>query len=137
MKSPIPFTAFMLSLTLLVSCANMNTVTGAPNTAGISQVFTKDHESVKASVLTSMQKLNLNIKDTKQTSDGFSIAFTKSISLTSWGEVGRVLVKSTGNGSSQVFVHSAKRSRYQITGADQQDFADRIFKGVEKILNAR
>lgn len=119
----------------LVSCANMNTVTNAPTNAGVSQVFNEDHELVKAAVLASMQNLNINIKETNETSDGFIITFTKAVSAFSWGEIGRVLVVKDENNNSKVFVHSEKRSKYQITGADSQDFANGIFSGVREILN--
>lgn len=135
MKSPKFLLLFALSLFFLVSCANMGTVMNAPKEAGVSRIFTDDIELVKAAVLASMQSLNINIKATSQTSDGFSITFTKAISAFSWGEVGRVLVTKSENGESEVFVHSAKRSKYQITGADEQDFANSIFLGVQEILS--
>ena len=115
----------------------MNTVTSAPKDSGVSRVFTEDHELVKAAALASMQNLNINIKETSQTPDGFAITFTKAISAFSWGEVGRVLVTQNDDGSSEVFVHSAKRSTYQITGADEQDFANSIFRGMSEILSKR
>jgi hypothetical protein len=115
----------------------MDTVTSAPKNAGVSNIFNEDYELVKAAVLASMQNLNINIKETSQTSDGFAITFTKAISAFSWGEVGRVLVVEKENGSSQVFVHSEKRSKYQITGADERDFANSIFAGVSEILDKR
>lgn len=137
MRSIIYKVTIVLSLALLTSCANMNTVTSAPIDTGISRIFTEDNELVKAAVLASMQNLNINIKETSQTSDGFSITFTKAISAFSWGEVGRVLVVMSEGGNSQVFVHSEKRSKYQITGADEQDFSNKIFAGVSEILKKR
>lgn len=137
MKSMIYKVTIILCLAFLASCANMNTVTSAPKDAGTYRIFSEDNELVKAAVLASMQNLNINIKETIQTSDGFSITFTKAISAFSWGEVGRVLVVLNENGDSQVFVHSEKRSKYQITGADEQDFANHIFYGVSEILQKR
>lgn len=134
MKYIIHRLAIILSLVLLTSCANMNTVTSAAKDAGVSRTFNYDNELVKAAVLASMQNLNINIKETGQTPDGFSITFTKAISAFSWGEVGRVLVVANKDKKSQVFVHSAKRSKYQITGSNEQDFAEKIFKGVSEIL---
>ena len=137
MKSITSNIAIILSLAMLASCASMNTVTSAPKDTGVSRVFTEDSELVKAAVLASMQNLNINIKETKQTSDGFSITFTKAISAFSWGEVGRVLVAKNEDGNSQVFVHSEKRSKYQITGANEKNFASGIFDGVSEILQKR
>lgn len=85
-------TIVLASIFLLAGCANMDTVAHAPKHAGVVQTFPQDYELVKAAVLGSMQSLNINIKDTNETPDGFSITFTKAISAFSWGEVGRVLV---------------------------------------------
>lgn len=137
MKSVVSSVLLMLSLIMLTSCANMNTVTSAPKNAGVSRVYTEDYELIKAAVLASMQNLNINIKETNQTADGFVITFTKAISAFSWGEVGRVLVAENDSGGSRVFVHSEKRSKYQITGADEHDFAGMIFKGVHEVLNKK
>lgn len=130
-------TSILISLLLLFGCANLDTVKNAPTNAGISKVFNDDYELVKAAALASMQNLNINIKETQQTSDGFVITFTKAISAFSWGEVGRVLVIKKKANSSEVFVHSEKRSKYQITGADERDFALQIFLGIDEILIKR
>ena len=119
----------------LAACANLDTVTNAPKQAGISKTFSEDYELVKAAVLGSMQSLNINIKEPAETPNGYAIAFTKSVSAFSWGEVGRVLVSKNSAGGARVFVHSEKRSKYQITGADESDFADQIFAGVDEILS--
>lgn len=121
----------------LASCSNMNTVSGAPSHAGISKTFEQDFELVKAAVLASMQSLNINIKETKDTPEGFTIAFTKSISAFSWGEVGRVLVAKNDNRETEIFVHSARRLKTNITGASEQDFANSIFTSVQKILDGK
>lgn len=124
----------LVSIFVLVACANMETVTKAPRNEGVSRTYSEDYELVKAAVLGSMQSLNVNIKDTTETPNEFSVTFTKSISAFSWGEVGRVLVLKNSSGSSEVLVHSEKRSKYQITGADEREFANRIFSGVSEIL---
>ena len=135
MKTTMKLIGFILSAFVLVSCANINTVTNAPKSEGVTQVFTEDYELVKTAVLASMQGLNINIKETRETKDGFAITFTKSISAFSWGEVGRVLVTKNAHGIPQVYVHSEKRSKYQITGANENDFANSIFNGVREILS--
>jgi hypothetical protein len=122
---------------VLASCANMNTITTAPASAGISHSFNNDHELVKAAVIASVQSLNINIKQSGQTPDGFNILFTKSISAFSWGEVGRVLVTKVDDNNTLVSVHSAKRHTMQITGQDEHDFAKFIFEGVTEILERR
>ncbi|MEH6544111.1 MAG: hypothetical protein V7721_09225 [Porticoccaceae bacterium] len=135
MKLPIHLIGLILSSLILASCADINTVMNAPKDAGASQIFTEDHELVKAAVLASMQNLNINIKETSQTANNFTITFTKTISAFSWGEVGRVLVTEMNNGDSQVFVHSEKRLKHQIAGANNRAFSGSIFSGVTEILN--
>ena len=124
---------------VLASCANMNTIITAHAKSGISRNFNNDHELVKAAVIASVQSLNINIKESGQTPDGFYILFTKSISFPSWGEIGRVLVTKVDDNNTLVFVHSAKRDLTQSTlyGMDEQDFAKVIFEGVTEILERR
>lgn len=133
MKSIISSITITFSLLFLVSCSSINTVMNAPKNSGVSRFFTEDHELVKSATLASMKNLNINIKETDQTPDGFIITFTKSTSAFSWGEVGRVLIVKNHD-SSQVFVHSQKRSKYQITGTSEQDFANNIFRGISQVL---
>ncbi len=133
MKSLKSISVLIFTL-FIMSCASMSTVTNAPADAGVFRVFNEDHELVKAAVLASMQNLNINIKETNETPNGFAIMFTKPVSALSWGEVGRVLVVKYKNNKSKVFVHSEKRSKYQITGVDSQRFAHSIFSGVQEIL---
>lgn len=123
-----------LSVFVLVSCANINTVKSAPKDTGIYENFTEDYELVKAAVLASMQSLNINIKETNETDEGFVITFTKAISAFSWGEVGRVIVAKREYGASKVFIHSQKRSKLQITGTEEREFAYSIFNGARLVL---
>lgn len=124
----------MLSLLITVGCSNMNSVVDAPTTAGIVRFYPKNAETVKVATLASMQSLNIHIKKTEQISSGFMVAFTKSISAFSWGEVGRVLVASTDNGT-RVSVYSKKRLNTQVTGAETEDFANAIFNGITEALS--
>jgi len=137
MKKIVNTISIIFCSLLIVSCANMSAVKNAPGDAGVSRVFPNDVELVKAAVLASMQNLNINIKETSQSNKGFSITFTKAISAFSWGEVGRVLIVANEGGESVVFVHSEKRFKYQVTGADENDFANKIFFGVSEVLSKR
>ncbi len=121
----------------LVSCSSMDTVTSAPKDSGAYEMFSADYELVKSAVLASMQNLNINIKESHQTAEGFEINFTKSISAFSWGEVGRVFVRRNDKVGTTVFVHSEKRYKPQVTGADENDFAKSIFEGVREILRSK
>ncbi len=121
----------------LASCATMDTVTNAPANAGISRSFSGNYELVKDAVVTSLQILNINTKQFKEAPEGFTILFNKSISAFSWGEVGRILVSKVDENNTRVNVHSKKRHKLQITGTDEQEFADTLFQGVTKILDKR
>lgn len=124
----------LFSLWVTVGCSNMNNVVNAPTTAGIVRFYPENTEMVKTATLASMQSLNIHIKSTEQTPSGFMITFTKAISAFSWGEVGRVLVASTGNGT-RVSVYSKKRLGTQVTGAETDDFANAIFNGITEALS--
>ncbi len=129
------FFVLLLCSLFLVSCANMETVNSAPSKSGVMKTYQQDYELIKAAVLASMQSMNINIKETKETDEGdFVIAFTKSLSAFSWGEVGRVLVTRNGESGAKVYVHSARRLSNNITAASAGDFARSIFSGVDRIL---
>ena len=117
---------------VLASCANMNTITTAHARTGISRNFNNDHELVKAAVIASVQSLNINIKESGQTPDGFYILFTRSIS------VGRVLVTKVDDNNTLVFVHSVMRG-FPPVGVDKKThvIAKGIFEGVTEILERR
>ena len=134
MKNLIYKLTLILSMILLTSCATLSSVVSAPADEGISQTFAEDNELVKAAALASVKNLDVSIEETDNTSTGYSIIFTKAVSALSWGEFGRVLVVMSENGSSEVFVHSEKRSRFQLTGSDEEDFAKKIFSGMSEIL---
>ena len=123
---------------VLASCANMNTIITAHAKSGISRNFNNDHELVKAAVIASVQSLNINIKESGQTPDGFYILFTKSISFPSWGEIGRVLVTKVDDNNTLVFVHSVMRG-FPPVGVDKKThvIAKGIFEGVTEILERR
>ena len=137
MKAVLYFISVTFGLLMFISCADMNTVEVAPTNEGISRVYSEDYELVKAAVLASMQSMNINIKRTNQSSEGFSIMFTKSISAFSWGEVGRVLVVDRQDAGSEVFVHSEKRLKHQFAGANEREFSIFVFNGISQILEKR
>jgi hypothetical protein len=119
---------------MMMSCANMDKVKNAPQNAGINKVYKQDFEFVKAATLASMQTLNINIKETSQADDVFTITFTKSLSALSWGEVGRVLVAKNDDNKTTIYVYSAKRATYEFASSNQADFAYNIFNGIDDIL---
>lgn len=120
---------------LLSACSNLDSVSQAPVDAGISREFQGDHEFVKAAVLASMQSLNIHIKDTRQSEQGYIILFTKGITAMSWGEVGRVVVVDEGGDKNVVRVHSSGRVKAQLFGVKEEQFAVSIFNDVSNILS--
>ena len=134
MKLALNCFKFFICAIVLSSCATLDTVATAPSNSGISQDFSGDHELVKAATLASIQNLNVNVKQSKQTPEGFVILFTKSISAFSYGEVARALVSKVNANTSTVFVHSEKRYQIQLTGTEEDDFANSIFQGITEIL---
>ena len=81
-----------------------------------------------------MSRLNVNVISVEEKDAGAAIKFSKAVNAFSWGEIGRVSVlKSTGS-ETRVVVTSVKRSRAQITGTSEGEFAKKIFKGVSNTL---
>jgi len=121
----------------LVSCSNMNNVANQPQQSGISQRFQAPAQQVNLALLATLHSINVNIKDSRNTPQGFRVLFTKSVSAFSWGEVGRILVVKVDQNNSQVFIHSLKRSSLQITGAEETDFSSVIFAGIAQKLGVK
>ncbi|MEM6683882.1 MAG: hypothetical protein AAF607_16730 [Pseudomonadota bacterium] len=128
---------FILSLCVATyGCATTNTVRNANQDAGISRVFNNDYDTVKAAAAEAIERLNVNIRSTEETSTSYQVIFSKSISAFSWGEVGRVLVFRNSGEGTKVTVSAEKRSQLQITGTNEQKFASEIFAGIDEELKA-
>ena len=123
---------FIISL-LVVGCASQSTVENS--TGGITKVFEHAYDDVRPATLEAVQGLNVNINKTEPEGNGTRIIFSKSISAFSWGEVGRVSIKPLDETNTSVTVDTEKRSKYQITGTEESEFAEEIFQGIEESLN--
>jgi len=132
MPKAIPL--FFISI-ILCACATTSTVDKDSQFAGISRIFNADYERVKAATLASIQSLNVNITSTGDYQGGFKILFSKPMSVWSWGEVGRVNVQFISDNESAVQVVAEKRSRFQVTGTDEESFAREIFAGIDEVLS--
>lgn len=117
-----------------MSCSNMSSVSNATPEMGISKLFNTDAQRVNVALLATLQNMNVHIKESKQTENGFRILFTKSISAFSWGEVGRALVIKGDGNTSRVYIHTLKRGALQFTGAEPEDFSSVIFTEISIIL---
>ncbi|WP_156948094.1 hypothetical protein [Marinobacterium jannaschii] len=119
---------------LLASCATVNTVANAPETEGVSSYFDEDYDLVKEAVTNSIYNLGVDIKMQRDIGSRHSIVFSKDMSAFSWGEVGRVMVIPMDDGRSKVTVYTEKRSKYQLTGTSENEFAQEIFLSTRNIL---
>jgi len=128
------FYSLPLILTLLVGCANMDTVRNEDVQDDTTRVFDAAYTPTKKAAMTSLQQLDLHIEETVAVEGGEHIMFSKPISAFSWGEVGRVRVTKKTAARTEVGIRSHKRSRVQITGTSQREFADRIFTRMESLL---
>jgi hypothetical protein len=48
-----------------------------------------------------------------------------------------VLVTKIDDYNTRVYVHSAKKSKYQITGKDEHEFANAVFQRVTEVLEKK
>ena len=129
---------FIVGLTLtafLTGCASSADVRNAPLTVGTSKDFNASFSQVKRLALESVQGLNVDVKSANELGNEFTIEFAKSMTAFSWGEVGRVAVVDV-TPNSRVTVFSEKRSRLQITGTGEDEFARAIFDGIQHGLNS-
>ena len=121
---------------LISGCATSSDVRNAPLTAGVSQDFSAPYEQIKRLALESVQGLNVDVKSANESGSVYTIEFAKPMSAFSWGEIGRVTVLELEPGS-RVTVLSEKRSKYQLTGTNEDEFAAAVFDGIEHALDRR
>jgi len=134
MKYYLRHTALLVLLASILACSNMSNVYSAAPDSGQSKRFNADQQTVNLALLATLHNTNVNIKESRNTTKGFMVLFTKAISAFSWGEVGRVLVVQEGPNNSRIFIHTLKRGKLQITGTEQSDFAKTIFAGVSEAI---
>ena len=131
------FAAFALgfSAITLSACATTATVANAPVTSGVTQDYSASYDVVKAAALESVQRLNVDVQGSDETSERFQIRFSKSISAFSWGEVGVVNVVRVDDHTTRVYVHTSKRDQMQLTGTSERQFATQIFANITESLS--
>jgi hypothetical protein len=119
---------------LLNGCADTGTVRDAAATAGVERQFAGGYDAVAAATLDSVRGLNVSITGTEETPTGLVVLVAKPVNAFSWGEVGRVMVMKSNAPPTAVRVYWEKRSRMQITGTDQNEFAGQLFQGIQTNL---
>jgi len=128
--------AIFASAILLGGCADTATVRDAAATAGVERQFASNYDAVAAATLDSVRGLNVSITGTEETPAGLVVLVAKPVNPFSWGEVGRVMVMKGSAPPTAVRVYWEKRSRMQITGTDQNEFAGQLFQGIQTNLPA-
>lgn len=134
MRSAFIAVALAIAPALLAGCATSDTVHRAALTEGRSQDFSAPYDVVRAAALEAVQRLNVDIQGSDETSERFQIRFSKPISAFSWGEVGAVNVVRIDEQNTRVFVNTEKRSQMQITGTSEGRFAGEIFANIGESL---
>jgi hypothetical protein len=129
----LKYTFGLVAVLALTGCASSSDIRNAPIDAGISKDFAAPYSQTKRLALESVQGLNVDVNSAKDSGNVFSIVFSKPMSAFSWGEVGRIVVLDT-DPQSRVTVFSEKRVKTQITGTDNQEFAQTIFDGIDHAL---
>ncbi len=94
---------------LALGVRTTDTVASAPVTSSATQAYSASYDLVKAAALASVQRLNVDIQGSDETSERFQIRFSKAISAFSWGEVGVVNVVRVDDHTTHVYVHATKR----------------------------
>ena len=120
-----------LALVFLIGLGGCATSATLKNGDSSSRTYHAPLNKVILATRYSLDTLNVNVVSSGVVGAYYTISFTKAVSLTSWGEVGKVDVSASREGGILVSVRSEKRSKYQLTGTDQAAFAKLIFEGVD------
>ncbi|MGE5539794.1 MAG: hypothetical protein ACM30I_14340 [Gemmatimonas sp.] len=80
------------TMTLLSGCANHEMVKNADMDAGHEHSFAASYEKTRLAALEGLRLLNITPSQIEEVPEGTAIYLSRPTRLTSWGEVGRVLV---------------------------------------------
>jgi hypothetical protein len=126
----------VLSFGVLSGCATSTDVAVTSVDQGSSKSYSIPFDSLKRLAFESVKGLNVDVKGVEEASDTYVVNFSKPISAFSWGEVGKVVVTNSGP-TSTVTVVASKRMRVQVTGTNQQEFAEAVFEGIDYAIRRR
>lgn len=119
---------FILALLLALSaCASMDTVKTASLDEAKRRDFPATYDRTNAATLRALSAMNLNISSSNEDATGTTYLVSQAMSMMSWGEVGRVFVKKSSQAPTSVYVNWEKRSRFQLTGTGEKEFASLLF----------
>jgi hypothetical protein len=117
----------------IVGCADLDTVRNAPLDRGVARDFDVPYNHLTAATLTALSSVNVNLVSSSEDTTGTIYIIDKSMTFTSWGEVGRIYVKKTPAPPTTMIVYWEKRARGgEGIGADE--FTRVFFDAVAKQL---
>jgi hypothetical protein len=119
---------------LVIACSTMDSVRDAPTDAGTVSSFAAPYDKVTAATLESLRSLRVEIVDSHEDSGGLVILVQKSLSMFSWGEVGRVIVERSSGVRTNVRVLWELRDHAQFGGTRQGEFSADLFNGIQRAL---
>ena len=137
MKSLVKLMIVVFTLTSVAACTGVNTVQATPIEMGKSIELNEGKDLVKLAVLATLSNEKAKQKKVTETSDGITIIYSRSVSALSWGQVGRVFIKPLGKNKTRVYIHSEKRSKFEITGEDTESFEQRFLSGLEQAVKTK
>ena len=106
----------------------------APLTAGEARVFPSSHQHVLAALTQAFGEADIRMDSTERLDSATTMLLgTRGMSLTSYGEVVRVVVGSAAPGATAVRVITARR--YALDSGSGGDWSDRLFANVDRILS--
>jgi hypothetical protein len=120
-------------LTGLAGCADLGTVRDAPLDKGVSRNFDVPYNRLVAAALATLSSVNVNLVSSSEDAGGTIYVIDKSLTFTSWGEVGRIYVKKTPTRPTTIIVYWEKRAR-SGEGIGAEEFTKVFFDELGKHL---
>jgi hypothetical protein len=114
-------------------CADLDTVRNAPLDKGISRQFDVPYDRLTAAALTALSSVDVNIVSSSEDAGGTIYLVDKSLTITSWGEVGRIYVKRSVAPPTTLIVYWEKRARAG-EGIDAREFTRVFFEAIGRNL---
>lgn len=117
----------------IAGCADLDTVKDAPLDKGVSRSFDVPYNRLAAAALASLSSVNVNLVSSSEDATGTIYIIDKSLTFTSWGEVGRIYVKKTPTPPTTIIVYWEKRARGG-EGISSEEFTKSFFDELNKHL---
>lgn len=117
----------------ITGCADLDTVRKAPLDKGVSRDFDVPYNRLAAAALATLSSVNVNLVSSSEDATGTIYIIDKSLTFTSWGEVGRIYVKKTPAPPTTIIVYWEKRARGG-EGIGAEEFTRVFFDALGKQL---